>query len=63
MKPIKGAAKRRPFFEVLLRKFLRWTYMQGLTKRERQVTDPEQILRILDESKVLQLGLSVNDEP
>ena len=37
--------------------------MQGLTKRERQVTDPQQILRILDEAKVLQLGLSVNDEP
>ena len=37
--------------------------MQGLTKRERQVTDPEEILRILDEAKVLQLGLSVNDEP
>ena len=37
--------------------------MQGLTKRERQVTDPKEILRILDEAKVLQLGLSVNDEP
>ena len=37
--------------------------MQGLTKRERQVTDPQEILRILDEAKVLQLGLSVNDEP
>ena len=37
--------------------------MQGLTKRERQVTDPEQILHILDTGKVLHLGLAVNDEP
>ena len=37
--------------------------MQGLTKRERLVTDPEQILHILDTGKVLHLGLSVNDEP
>ena len=37
--------------------------MQGMTKRERQVTDPEQILHILDAGKVLHLGLSVNDEP
>jgi len=37
--------------------------MQGLTKRERQVTDPEQILHILDTAKVLNLGLSVHDEP
>ena len=37
--------------------------MQGLTKRERQVTDPDQILHILDTAKVLNLGLSVNDEP
>ena len=37
--------------------------MQGLTKRERQVTDPEQILHILDTGKVVHLGLSVNDEP
>ena len=37
--------------------------MKGLTKRDRQVTDPEQILRILDTAKVLHLGLSVNDEP
>ena len=37
--------------------------MQGLTKRERQVTDPEKILHILDTAKVLNLGLSVNDEP
>ena len=37
--------------------------MQGLTKRECLVTDPEQIRHILDSGKVLQLGLSVNDEP
>ena len=37
--------------------------MKGLTKRENQVTDPDQIRRILDTAKVLHLGLSVNDEP
>ena len=37
--------------------------MQGLTKRECLVTDPEQIKHILDTAKVLHLGLSVNDEP
>ena len=37
--------------------------MKGLTKRERQVTDPEQIRHILDTGKVLHLGLAVNDEP
>ena len=37
--------------------------MQGMTKRERQITDEAQILEILDKSKVLHLGLSVNDEP
>jgi nitroimidazol reductase NimA-like FMN-containing flavoprotein (pyridoxamine 5'-phosphate oxidase superfamily) len=37
--------------------------MKGLTKRERQVTDEAQITRILDTAKVLNLGLSVNDEP
>ena len=37
--------------------------MQGMTKRERQVTDPVQIRRILDTGKVLHLGLAVNDEP
>ena len=37
--------------------------MQGMTKRERQITDPEQILHILDTGKVVHLGLSVNDEP
>ena len=37
--------------------------MQGMTKRERQVTDPAQILAILDAGKVLHLGLAVNNEP
>ena len=37
--------------------------MQGMTKRERQVTDPAQILRILDTAKILHLGLAVNNEP
>ena len=37
--------------------------MQGMTKRERQVTDPAGIRHILDTGKVLHLGLSVNDEP
>ena len=37
--------------------------MKGLTKRENQVTDPEQILHILDTAKVLHLGLAVDNEP
>ena len=37
--------------------------MQGMTKRERQVTDPAQIQHILDAGKVLHLGLAVNNEP
>ena len=37
--------------------------MQGLTKRERQLTDPDQIRRILDTAKVLHLGLAVDNEP
>ena len=37
--------------------------MQGMTKRERQITDPQQIAHILDTGMVLHLGLSVNDEP
>ena len=37
--------------------------MQGMTKRERQITDEAQIRQILDTAKVLHLGLSVNDEP
>ena len=37
--------------------------MQGMTKRERQITDPQQIRAILDTAKVLHLGLAVNNEP
>ena len=37
--------------------------MQGMTKRERQVTDPQQIRSILDTAKVLRLGLAVDNEP
>ena len=32
--------------------------MQGMTKRELQITDPEQIRAILDRAKVLHLGLT-----
>ena len=37
--------------------------MQGMTKRERQITDKNEILRILDTAKVLHLGLAVDNEP
>ena len=37
--------------------------MQGMTKRERQITDEAQILGILDKSKVVHLAMCVNDEP
>ena len=37
--------------------------MQGMTKRERQVTDPEQIMAIFDKAKILHLGLAVENEP
>ena len=37
--------------------------MQGMTKRERQITDQQEILRILDTAKVLHLGLCVGNEP
>ena len=37
--------------------------MQGMTKRERQVTDEKQILDLLDAGKVLHLGLAVDNEP
>jgi nitroimidazol reductase NimA-like FMN-containing flavoprotein (pyridoxamine 5'-phosphate oxidase superfamily) len=37
--------------------------MEGMTKRELQVTDPEEIRRILDQARVLRLGLAVNNEP
>ena len=37
--------------------------MQGMTKRERQITDEARIEKILDTAKVLRLGLAVNNEP
>ena len=37
--------------------------MQGMTKRELQITDPQQIKAILDKGRVLRLGLAVNNEP
>ena len=37
--------------------------MEGMTKRERQITDENQIREILDRAKVLRLGLAVNNEP
>ena len=37
--------------------------MQGMTRRERQITDRNQILDILDRAGVLRLGLAVNNEP
>ena len=37
--------------------------MQGMTKRELQITDLEQIKAILDKARVLRLGLAVNNEP
>ena len=37
--------------------------MQGMTKRERQVTDRGEIARILEAGKVLHLGLAVDNEP
>ena len=37
--------------------------MQGMTKREFQITDPGEIERILRTAKVLHLGLAVNNEP
>ena len=37
--------------------------MQGMTKRERQITDPGQIHQILEDGKVLHLGLCVDNEP
>ena len=37
--------------------------IQGITKRERQITDPGEILRILDTATVLHLGLVDGDEP
>ena len=37
--------------------------MKGMTKRELQVTDRDQIVHILDTGKVLHLGLAVDNEP
>ena len=37
--------------------------MQGMTKRELQITDENQIRTILDTAKVLHLGLCVDNEP
>ena len=37
--------------------------MHGMTKRELQITDPEKITAILDNAKVLHLGLAVENEP
>ena len=37
--------------------------MQGMTKRELQVTDLNEIKAILDTAMVLRLGLAVNNEP
>ena len=37
--------------------------MNGMTRREREVTDINEIIKILDESKVLHLGMVDGDEP
>ena len=37
--------------------------MEGMTKRELQITEPEQIAHILSTAKVLHLGLAVDNEP
>ena len=37
--------------------------MQGMTKRELQITDESRICAILDAAKVLHLGLAVDNEP
>ena len=37
--------------------------MKGMTRRERQITDMNEIVKILDKSKVLHLGLVDGDEP
>jgi len=36
---------------------------RGMTRREREVTDKNEILHILDESKIVHVGLSDEDEP
>lgn len=37
--------------------------MQGMTRREREITDINEIINILNKSKVLHLGLVDGDEP
>ncbi len=37
--------------------------MNGMTRRERQVTDIDEIIEILDKSKVVHLGMVDGDEP
>ena len=37
--------------------------MNGMTRRERQVTDMDEIIKILDKSKVVHLGMVDGDEP
>lgn len=37
--------------------------MNGMTRRERQITDMNEIIKILDNSKVLHLGMIDGDEP
>ena len=37
--------------------------MNGMTRRERQITDMNEIIKILDKAKVLHLGLVDGDEP
>ena len=36
---------------------------QGITRREREVTDPGQILEILNKSKIVHIGMVDGDEP
>lgn len=38
-------------------------FMRGMTKREREVTDLNEIIKILDKCKILHLGLVDGDEP
>lgn len=37
--------------------------MQGLTKREIRITEPQEIQRILNTAKVLHVGLALDNEP
>lgn len=37
--------------------------MNGMTRRERQVTDIDEIIKILDKSKVLHIGMIDGEEP